>query len=118
MTAKADYVRAHAPAGAFGHTCHWPGCAAEVPPAMWGCKAHWYRLPFALRQRIWRAYEPGQEITKRPSAQYLAVAKDVEAWIAANAAPDLFASAPPAPQPAADQDHHTAHRGAFEREDG
>lgn len=63
------------------HTCHWPGCPREVPPAMWGCKAHWMRLPKRLRDRIWATYRPGQESTKVPSDAYLKAAKDVQAWI-------------------------------------
>jgi hypothetical protein len=68
------------------HTCHWPGCGKAVPPKLWGCKAHWFALPAALRSRIWATYRQGQEITKTPSAEYLAVAKRVQEWIAAQAA--------------------------------
>ncbi len=82
---KADYVRAAPNPG--GHTCHWPGCARNVPPAMWGCKTHWYKLPLALRNKVWRTYQPGQEISKRPSAEYVEVAREVQAWIEANATP-------------------------------
>ena len=64
------------------HTCHWPGCPVEVPPRMWGCRGHWYRLPASLRRRIWNAYVPGQEITKTPSSEYIDAAKAVQAWIA------------------------------------
>jgi len=63
------------------HTCHWPGCPKSVPPAMWGCKAHWYILPKVFRDKIWAAYRPGQEIDKRPSEEYLKVAKEVQDWI-------------------------------------
>jgi transcriptional regulator with XRE-family HTH domain len=63
------------------HHCHWPGCEAQVPPAMWGCKAHWFRLPKALRDRIWRTYAPGQEVDLTPSAEYLEVADAVQEWI-------------------------------------
>ena len=63
------------------HTCHWPGCGKAVPPAMWGCKQHWFALPKALRDRIWATYRPGQEITKTPSAAYLEVAREVQDWI-------------------------------------
>lgn len=66
------------------HTCHWPGCARVVPPKLWGCKPHWARLPQHLRDRIWAAYVPGQEITKTPSAEYLEAARAVLAWIIAN----------------------------------
>ena len=67
------------------HTCHWPGCATVVPPAMWGCKAHWYRLPKAIRDDIWANYRPSQEITKTPSDGYIAAAKRAQAWIKENA---------------------------------
>lgn len=63
------------------HTCHWTGCTKQVPPAMWGCKQHWFALPKHLRDRVWRAYKPGQEITMTPSAEYLAVAAEIQRWI-------------------------------------
>jgi hypothetical protein len=63
------------------HACHWPGCGKQVPPAMWGCKAHWFALPKALRDRIWDTYEIGQEVTMTPSAEYLAAAHAVQLWI-------------------------------------
>lgn len=66
------------------HTCHWPGCDKRVPPKLWGCRLHWYALPKDLRDRIWQTYRPGQEIDKRPSTEYIAVAKDVQNWIIAN----------------------------------
>lgn len=65
------------------HHCHWPGCTAQVPPAMWGCKPHWFKLPKRLRDRVWAAYIPGQEATMTPSAEYLDVADEVEQWIRA-----------------------------------
>lgn len=70
------------------HTCHWPGCGKTVPPSMWGCKQHWFALPKNLRDRIWATYMPGQEITKTPSAAYINVAKDVQAWIRQKDSPD------------------------------
>lgn len=63
------------------HTCHWPGCDKPVPPAMWGCKAHWFTLPKTLRDRIWATYRRGQEVTKTPSPAYMKVALDVQEWI-------------------------------------
>ena len=68
------------------HTCHWPGCEAEVPPKMWGCKPHWFKLPLRLRQEVWNAYRPGQEVDKLPSLLYIQVANDVKRWIHQNAA--------------------------------
>ena len=64
-----------------GHRCHWPGCEQHVPPAMWGCKAHWFSLPKRLRDRIWAAYRRGQEVTKTPSAEYVDAAHEVQHWI-------------------------------------
>jgi hypothetical protein len=69
------------------HSCHWPGCAAQVPPALWGCKAHWFRLPKTLRDRVWNAYRPGQEKDMSPSDEYLAVADDVQRWIREHGGP-------------------------------
>jgi len=64
------------------HTCHWPGCQKPVPPAMWGCKGHWFSLPKHLRDRIWATYRRGQEITKSPSPEYIEAALAVQEWIA------------------------------------
>lgn len=64
------------------HECHWPGCGKPVPPAMWGCKEHWFKLPLRLRNRVWATYKLGQEITKTPSPAYVKVALEVRAWIA------------------------------------
>jgi hypothetical protein len=48
---------------------------------MWGCRAHWYKLPKRLRDRIWESYRPGQETDLSPSTEYLAAARDVQDWI-------------------------------------
>ena len=63
------------------HHCHWPGCTKQVPPAMWGCREHWYKLPANLRNHIWATYRPGQENTMTPSRAYLDVADQVQRWI-------------------------------------
>ena len=63
------------------HTCHWPGCNKQVPPAMWGCRAHWFMLPKRIRDRIWSAYRPGQEINMGPSLEYVAAAREAQEWI-------------------------------------
>ena len=82
---KADYVRGEAARNqTFDHYCHWPGCTKKVPPAMWGCKSHWFKLPASLRAKVWATYRPGQEVTKDPSDKYLEVANEVQAWIARN----------------------------------
>lgn len=64
------------------HTCHWTGCPKQVPPAMWGCKEHWFKLPRQLRDLIWREYRPGQEKDGTPSERYLVAAALVQEWIA------------------------------------
>lgn len=71
----------------FDHHCHWPGCTLAVPPAMWGCKHHWFSIPKSLRDEIWRTYSPGQELTKDPSPEYVAAAKAVRDWIYSRQAP-------------------------------
>lgn len=76
---KADYVRSAPQSRA--HACHWPGCSAQVPPALWGCKPHWFLLPKAIRDDIWSHYRPGQEERLDPSAQYLRAADNAQAWI-------------------------------------
>jgi hypothetical protein len=78
---KAAYVLAQPNDGR--HLCHWPGCAQRVPAAMWGCRQHWFALPLGLRNQVWAAYRPGQEVTKTPSLSYVEVARQVQAWIAA-----------------------------------
>jgi hypothetical protein len=91
---KADYVRQAMRKGrAGGHHCHWPNCERHVQPAAWGCNEHWWRLPNTIRLRIWRAFRPGQEKSKTPSAEYIAAAREAQDWIAANAAPE-----PPKPK--------------------
>ena len=79
---KANYVRTQRQTR--NHECHRPGCDRQVPPAMWGCKAHWFKLPKRLRDAIWDAYVPGQEARMDPSDDYLVVAREVQEWIKAN----------------------------------
>lgn len=77
---KADHVRRARQTR--DHTCHWPGCQTQVPPAKWGCSTHWFKLPKSLRNEVWAAYIPGQEARMDPSAEYLEVARRVQDWIA------------------------------------
>lgn len=80
MSTKTDYVKAQRQTRQ--HTCHWPGCGKQVPPAMWGCKEHWFKLPKTIRDQIWKEYRPGQEQDGRPSERYIAVAFLTQQWIA------------------------------------
>lgn len=66
------------------HHCHWPGCERQVPPAMWGCSKHWFKLPKSIRDQIWKTYNPGQEKTMTPSIEYLCVAGEAQRWIKEN----------------------------------
>jgi hypothetical protein len=84
MNPKTEYVRRQRQTR--GHGCHWPGCDKQCPPAMWGCKAHWFKLPKRLRDAIWDTYEIGQEVDMTPSDAYLTVAHEVQEWITAHEA--------------------------------
>lgn len=53
------------------HHCHAEGCGVAVPPAMWGCRKHWFMVPKPLRDEIWRLYVPGQEVRKDPTDEYI-----------------------------------------------
>ncbi len=67
----------------MAHTCHATGCERLVPPKMFMCRQHWFSLPKALRDAVWATYRPGQEVDKRPSAEYLAAAKTAIAFLEA-----------------------------------
>ena len=71
------------PPRASRHTCHATGCSTAVPPKMFMCRSHWFALPKALRDAIWRTYRPGQEITKTPSPEYLEAARAAIAYLEA-----------------------------------
>lgn len=77
--AKRDYVKRQKQTRS--HTCHWTGCTNQVPPAMWGCRFHWFALPKSLRDKVWATYQPGQEVNLSPSDAYLAVADEVQKWV-------------------------------------
>lgn len=62
------------------HRCHWPTCTRRVPPKLWGCRGHWFLLPKAIREAIWAAYVPGQELSKTPSRAYLDAARKANEW--------------------------------------
>lgn len=84
---KVEHVQAAPNPGCHG--CHWPGCMAEVKPAYWGCRRHWYMLPRLIRAKIWAAYRPGQEVSKKPSKEYVDAANEAQEWIAKNPDPRL-----------------------------
>ena len=75
------------------HTCHATGCDRAVPPKMFMCRPHWYRLTKAHRDAIWATYVPGQESRKDPTAAYLAAAQDAIRYL------EEQAKLPPPPEP-------------------
>lgn len=92
MTSKADYVLSQGQTRT--HHCHWPGCERQVPPAMWGCRPHWFMLPKDIQTAIWRAYQPGQEVAGTPTREYVEVARRAEAF-----AIEFERNRPPKPAP-------------------
>jgi hypothetical protein len=38
------------------HLCPAPGCGEIVPRTMLACRKHWFSLPKAMRNDIWRAW--------------------------------------------------------------
>lgn len=63
------------------HTCHATNCKRVVPPKMFMCKSHWYKLPATIRSAVWREYVPDQEITKTPTTAYLRIAQHAISYI-------------------------------------
>lgn len=64
------------------HTCHANNCETKVPPAMFMCRKHWFKLTTALRHELLDAYEPGQENRMDPSDEYIEVAQRCVAYVA------------------------------------
>lgn len=64
------------------HRCHAIGCAIAVDPGLLMCRRHWFMVPKKLRKEVWHHYRKGQEVDKRPSAEYLAAAKAAIAAVA------------------------------------
>jgi hypothetical protein len=46
------------------------------------CPAHWRLLPTRLKVAVLRAYRPGQEVDKQPSAEYLVAQRRAVMWVA------------------------------------
>jgi len=40
------------------------------------CGKHWRMVPRAIQLRVWQHYRSGQEIDKKPSAEYLEVMRE------------------------------------------
>lgn len=59
----------------MSHHCHATDCERQVPPEMFMCKKHWFRLPREFRRKIWATYRVGQCDDKQPSREYCEAAK-------------------------------------------
>lgn len=56
------------------HHCHATGCLVKVPPNKLMCLKHWDMVHPILQGLIQERYVKGQEISKRPSREYLEAA--------------------------------------------
>lgn len=82
MANKYAHVRSARVDPSTNHTCHWPDCHIQVPRAHWGCREHWMALPKAIRDRIWNAYQAGQEDDRElVSEAYIDAASAAQNWI-------------------------------------
>jgi len=61
------------------HSCPWPGCPQLTRASYLMCRAHWYALPFAIRERILATYRPGQTVLTA-SPEYLEALHDALAY--------------------------------------
>ncbi len=66
----------------MAHHCHATECKAVVPPVMFMCKRHWFMLPKALRDEVWKTYRPGQCDDWNISHAYANAARDAVRYIA------------------------------------
>ena len=66
----------------MAHTCHATGCEVVVPPEMFSCKRHWYRLPKGMRDHIWGNYRPGQCDDWQISHEYAEAARAAVTYLA------------------------------------
>lgn len=60
------------------HRCHAIGCERKIDPKFLMCPPHWRMVPKEIQRGIWRHYRAGQEIDKRPSAEYLVFFKKAQ----------------------------------------
>lgn len=67
----------------MAHTCHATGCKRTVPPEMFACRSHWFALPKAMRDEIWRTYRPGQCDDWNISLEYANAARATVKFLAA-----------------------------------
>lgn len=66
----------------MAHHCHATDCTTAVPPEMFMCRLHWYKVPYHQRQMIWKTYREGQCDDMNPSRAYCLVAKEAVITVA------------------------------------
>lgn len=66
----------------MSHHCHATSCSIIIPPEMFMCKKHWFRLPKIMRGEIWRTYREGQCDDMNPSFEYCYIAKRCVLYLA------------------------------------
>lgn len=66
----------------MAHHCHATDCKTVVPPEMFMCKKHWFKLPKRLRDRVWAAYRNGQCDDWQISHEYANAAREAVRYIA------------------------------------
>lgn len=60
--------------------CRWPGCQIRVPHGRWGCREHWYALPWRLREALIETVEARQLSGGPPSPAWLEASEQARAW--------------------------------------
>ena len=75
----------------MSHHCHATGCQLHVPPTIFMCKPHWFKLPKRMRDAIWATYREGQCRDWKITHEYAEAAKEAVTYIAAleGVEPDL-----------------------------
>lgn len=66
--------------------CRWPNCGREVPAGRWGCREHWFLLPWRLRHRLIETVEPAQLDGAPPGPAWLEASEEARDWAARQAA--------------------------------
>lgn len=66
----------------MAHHCHATDCKTPVPPEMFMCRMHWYKVPYNQRQAVWRAYRVGQCDDMNPNQDYCLAAREAVITVA------------------------------------
>lgn len=64
------------------HPCPWPECPKRLDRKYWGCGTHWFKLPKALRDKIWGTWGERRKPGGNPQPHIDACA-EADRWIEA-----------------------------------